>query len=52
MKSFTRSAYASGTSRRLVADLIRRGWFPGCRISDLKPPKSKSRRMEAAGIAK
>ena len=51
MKSFTRASYASGSTHRKVADLIRRGWFPGCRTSDLKPVKRRARRWEAAGIA-
>ncbi|HZL13172.1 MAG TPA: hypothetical protein VFC85_03425 [Verrucomicrobiae bacterium] len=49
MKNFTRTSKASGSTKRAVEALIRRGWFPGCRTSDLKPIKRNRRhsRLEA-----
>ena len=53
MKSFTRAIYASGSTKRAVEALIKRGWFPGCRTSDLKPIKHRRRttRLEAGSHA-
>ncbi len=48
MKSFPVNA----SGRRKVAQLIQRGWFPGCRTSDLKPIKRRrASRLEAGGHA-
>lgn len=35
MKSPLRWSRASGSTRRRVEKLIKLGWFPGCRLSDL-----------------
>jgi hypothetical protein len=53
MKNFTRSSYASGSTKRAVEALIKRGWFPGARTADLKPIKRNRRysRLEAASHA-
>jgi hypothetical protein len=48
VKNFTRKKYASGSTKRAVEALIKRGWFPGCRTADLKPTKRRrTSRMEA-----
>jgi len=50
MKSPLRFSRASGSTVRRVEELIRAGWYPGCRISLLKS-KRRARRQEAASHA-
>ena len=50
MKSHLRASKASGSAKRKVETLIKLGWYPGCRMSDLKPNRRFSR-LEAASRA-
>ena len=45
MKSAMKFSKASGTERAKVEKLIRRGWRPGCRVSDFLHRRKHQRRL-------